>query len=416
MRKKRKSKNIKMNLILLSTLATVGCCIFVNIKEKLKTEVVQTLDYKDSLTSKGFIFRDEEVIRYPENFNKKNVMFTYLNGEKIPKNSIIAKIYNSPEEVRMAYKIDTINKQIDFIEKSFNASVLKSNEGVKELNKKINDDIIKLITYNSDVNRYLPNYIKQSLWYWLNRKQAILRGANYTSTKLNLLKSKKNSLNLSDANVISSIISPCPGKFIKSLDGYESKLDFKALLSKNMKNFDLNDITPDSSELDRCVGKIVKSDIWYAIFCLPYKDGERLKNNYDVKLNIINLDNNEYLPGKVELVTPGKENHMIAIISCDYMNSNLAEIRKEEIELNLGNYYGLKINKSSLHKESNKNEFGVYVKRGNYLKFKRVKIIFSKDDFVICSQDPQDTANEDYIQAGDRVVTNGKNLYDGKRV
>ena len=81
-----------MNLILLSTLATVGCCIFVNIKEKLKTEVVQTLDYKDSLTSKGFIFRDEEVIRYPENFNKKNVMFTYLNGEKIPKNSIIAII------------------------------------------------------------------------------------------------------------------------------------------------------------------------------------------------------------------------------------------------------------------------------------------------------------------------------------
>ncbi len=415
MGKKRKKKT-KRSLILLSALSIIGCSMFVYINDRIKTEVVQIIDYKDIVTSRGFILRDEEVISQPESFNKNNVMFTCLNGEKVSKNSIIAKIYSSPEEVLLGYKLDNISRKIEFLEKSLSNTILTSDEGVKELNKKVNENIIKLISSNSNLNTSLSEYIRQNLWYWLNRKQVILKKTDYTNSKLNLLKSEKDSLNLTGSNVISRIIAPHSGKFLRFTDGYETKLNYNNLLSGDIKNLDFNNIFPALSESDKAIGKIVKSDTWYSIFYLPVEEGERLKDIYDAKLNVINTDgSNEYLPSKIELVTPCEENKMIVVISCDYMNSNLAIIRKEEIELNLGDYSGIKINKSSLHKKNN-SEFGVFVKRGNYLKFKRVKIIFSKDDFVICSQDPRYIKDEDYLQAGDSVVVSGKNLYDGKKV
>lgn len=61
------------------------------------------------------------------------------------------------------------------------------------------------------------------------------------------------------------------------------------------------------------------------------------------------------------------------VVSCNYMDKNLARVRKENIKITLNEYSGLKVKRSAIHKYSGSEsdgELGVYVKVGGYLKLK----------------------------------------------
>ena len=96
------------------------------------------------------------------------------------------------------------------------------------------------------------------------------------------------------------------------------------------------------------------------------------------------------------------------------MNKNIAFLRKENFKFNIQKYKGLKINKHAVYKNESDSSWGVYVKRGNYLKFKKINPIYWGEKEVICSYSLEEAADENYIQVGDLTVKNGKNLYDGK--
>ena len=50
--------------------------------------------------------------------------------------------------------------------------------------------------------------------------------------------------------------------------------------------------------------------------------------------------------------------------------------------------------------------------RGTSLAFKKINVLYWGEDYVICSQE----AGEDYLKLYDRIVTEGKELYEGKVV
>ena len=70
------------------------------------------------------------------------------------------------------------------------------------------------------------------------------------------------------------------------------------------------------------------------------------------------------------------------IISCNYMNKDLASIRNEEFKITSESYSGLIINRNAVHEQpesdnSSEKNFGVYVIMGNYLKFKKLYQMYS---------------------------------------
>ena len=92
------------------------------------------------------------------------------------------------------------------------------------------------------------------------------------------------------------------------------------------------------------------------------------------------------------------------VFQCDYIDENVLAIRKEPIKINLAEYKGLAVSKSAIHektltrtvideetgKETQAERLvkGVYVLNGKQLVFKEIDIIFSADDYVICSVNP----------------------------
>ena len=159
------------------------------------------------------------------------------------------------------------------------------------------------------------------------------------------------------------------------------------------------------------IGKIDSDYEWYIPAkedineSLKYKEGD----TFDASTM---LKSTPELSVKVERINISAAGDNAAIVlSCQQMNSELATMRTGIMTLVSKTYTGLKIPRKSLRVVDGKT--GVYVLSGITLKFVEVEVIFSGDDYIICSQEK---SNESVLRLYDEVVLKGKKLYDGKIV
>jgi hypothetical protein len=94
------------------------------------------------------------------------------------------------------------------------------------------------------------------------------------------------------------------------------------------------------------------------------------------------------------------------------MNPDVASLRHETAEIVIASHTGLKIPSSAL-RVNDDGEKGVYVLSGNIAKFRKVNIVYSEDDFVLSRTEE---GQEGYVRLYDNIITEGKDLYDGKIV
>ena len=239
--------------------------------------------------------------------------------------------------------------------------------------------------------------------------------------KIQDLKNEKEKLTLQDCSVISEIKSPTSGDFISHIDNFENKFNYKNLKFEDFTGFNPENTTPESSNGDE-IGKIIKSPTWYIVYKIVENEAKRTHEGSEVKISVDGLNFIKNIPGKVEIIKKDfdEENYTL-IISCEYMNKNLATIRNEEFKITFESYSGLIINRDTVHEDpepsdTSERKFGVYVAMGNYLKFKKINPAFWSDKEVVCSYTPTEEADNNYLQLGDLVVTEGTDLYSDKKI
>ncbi len=116
----------------------------------------------------------------------------------------------------------------------------------------------------------------------------------------------------------------------------------------------------------------------------------------------------------------------MCVFGCDELNSVVARGRTARFKLVINSYGGLRVPRKALRYDEN-GERGVFVESGQTLVFKKVEVIYWDDDYVICKQNvmkKHDTSDSDdiydeeidnsYLKLYDIIVTEGKELYDGK--
>ncbi len=375
------------------------------IKNKLKIETAKFIEFKDTVTLEGFVLRDEKIIEIPEKYTSKKVFFMHNNGDSVAKNSVIARFYDSEDSIEINNKIKKLNDELDFIQK-MSSQISTFNESINELNKKINENIINLLTYDFERNYYKFQSCKNILWYLLNKKQIILNKTNYITEKINNLKLELKKIEQNQNDSLYDLHTEYNGVFMNFVDGFEIDINDSLNLEKIYKNIILSQKTYKNN----VIGKIIKSNNWYIILHISDDILNKISENLNVKLII--SEHNKELLCKIS-----KINKNIIIISCDFMNEEIIMLRKHNFKLILDEYNGIKIKKSALHKKSSDPEspWGVFVKYGKYLKFKKINIVFSDENFIICDYGSKYYSDENYLQIGDKIITNGRNLYENKR-
>lgn len=363
--------------------------------------------------SECYILRNETVIE-----TDTNGIFNYLvsEGQKLSLNHTVAEIYSSESDVEINDRVNEIDDRIEVLK---NSSVQKSylRTNVSKLDTQINSFISEMYTASSNGEYSLAVQNKNELLTLLNKRQLVVQSRDGYDDLINELTAEKQKLTAALSSPIDTVKSPESGYFYSYVDGYEQVLNTSVLQDLTVDGFFELIETAQKSSTESAVGKIATDFEWYTL-CIVNKDEAIFYdsgNYYDL---IYPYSSGTVIRSKLySKISQNDREEVILVFVTDIVPENFNFLRHQKAEIVFSDYTGLKISKQSLRIVDG--YIGVYVLVGNAVTFKRCEKIAETDtDYIIDINDPIE--NEDckygYLQMFDTVITDGKNLYDGKMI
>ncbi len=396
--------------------------------ESIVTETAINTTVHDTISTTGFVIRDEEYISKSDN---GILVYQVSDGDKVLANGTIATVYNNEADAVNYQRICDIDDEITELQTLNNISN-SANVGLDSVNNQLD---LKMTSFIEIINQRDFNNIstvENDLISAIYRKQIITGDKKNFDENIAELEEEKANLEATTNDSIGEIKSENSGFYSSAIDGYETLFSVDEL--DELSYTDINEAKAKDVDASKYVGKIIKGLNWYLACPVTQEQAVAINHsNFDVNVKIP-FATTESIPAKVITVNQfSGEDMAVAILECNYMNSALAQIRNESVEIELNTYEGLKVSKKALHDDyvtkTNYDENGeekteevkvqgVYVKYGRQLIFKQVFIVYSDVDYVICSENPGSDVliNGTTLTLYDEVVVEGDDLYDGKLI
>lgn len=399
-----------------------------NFAKAVETEEAVSCDVSDIIHSEAFIVRDES---YVENSDIGVLSYNVNDGDNVKTGENIADIYNNESDAVSRQQIKKINSQISEL-KTLSDNYYKDSVGLDTINTQIGNNIYSII---SNVNQGKLDDASDncnSLLMTICERQLTTGSVKNFKAKINELQRKKSKLESNCSDKIGSVSAQKAGYFISQTDGYEKSVSFDNIDKLSLSKFRKlkKKKTPQN-----VVGKIVTNPEWY-IACEVSADdtvmlAKLLNSEATIYVSMPSVTT-EKIPAAIYSINQRtKQSKAVLVLGCDYMNSFLADARKEHIEITTISYSGLKVSKRAIHEDyvtrekknkkgktvkQKKKVQGVYVLHGSELIFKEISIAYSASDYVLCNPSPNEGVlfSGKTIELYDQVVIKGDNLYDGK--
>ncbi|MFR6277739.1 MAG: hypothetical protein ACLULM_02325 [Acutalibacter sp.] len=219
------------------------------------------------------------------------------------------------------------------------------------------------------------------------------------------------------------------GYFISSVDGLAGTVDVDDDLAARWR------LLPGRHPGQPAVGKICQDFNWYVACVFDEDDMVHLEGVDSVYLDIP-FASTEQIPATVVARNYDKDSGDTAVVfQCSYMDSDIAAVRNEAVQVTVATYSGVLVNERALRFEDveytttdeddntvtqvAENVRGVYVLYGGQLEFVQVFTDHSVNGYAICktelsSEEQAALVTSSTIQLYDQVVVEGTDLYDGK--
>ncbi len=379
----------------------------------------------DKIYTNGYIIRDETIIQ-----NNSNGVLSYScsNGEEVKVNGEIAKIYANENDAISQSIADSLEQKKNALVDLQSTNILGS-VGLDTINNDISNMLISF--YNNVNDNDINEAFKHSsdLLYSINQRQLYTGKIKNFNIEIDDLQSQIDTLRNSSGDSIGSLTTDRAGYFTEFCDGYENSIKYK-----DIDRMTLNDLKniKKSNIPSNVTGKVISSLNWY-VACEVTADQATSLSLWDGNVSLLlSGASTETIPAEIfRIHQTSQDENALVILRCDYMDDSLIDTRQEPIEIGLGTYTGLRVNKKAIHDDyvtkvtydDNNNKHaetkkvqGVYVLYGSEVLFKQVSIIYADDDYVICDTTPDDGIlfNGETISMYDQVILEGDDLYHGK--
>ncbi len=413
----------------------VGYQVYLTNHKGIVTETAMYGTVSDTLQARGFAIRDEKVIT-----DSYNGVLTYrvADGTRVSQGGVIADIFTSENDAAAQNKIDRIDREIANLQLlSKPADFFAANPSM--ISTQIYSAIGSIFSETRNHNFSEISELKENLQTVLNRKQLITgeESAEDYQLRIQELEAEKNQISSAAGEAIDSIRSPGAGYFISSTDGFENVVD----VSK------IREISPNTvrdllgrergTGLGSSVGKICSDFSWYLVCVFSDSAIWRFEDVEEVSLDIP-LASTETIPAVVIAKNRDSETGDTAVVfECSYMDSDIASVRNETVQINVHTYSGVLVSERALRfsnvtytetdengntvEKVKENVKGVYVQNGRQLEFVQIFTDKTVNGYAICKTELSDEerealVTESTIQLYDNVVVEGTDLYDGKPV
>jgi hypothetical protein len=389
------------------------------LQQEIKTELAISTLLDDEISSEGYFFKKETIIKLDMDRNLKTTKLKIKNGERVSKKGIIAIVSPGLNDTLNDLELKKINHKIESLS---NLNKLKFSfvSSPEQISRKIYKEI-KTINSFINISRYCDVAEEKEKLFQLLSEREMISGKvkNFNETIAKLKKTREQLSAKSTNNECKEIFSEEAGIFIDHVDGFESAIDLEKeiFLSRNFLQEDHLYIKDMNKE--RILGKIVHDIPWYIVLDVNPEYMNRFRENNSVDISICDLSDQK-IPAKIVKINELEHN---VVCCCDYITKELADIRHKQIIVNFGSYRGIRIPKNSIHREKIKNESGeikeaegVFVLAGNEILFREIIIKYMSEDYAICEQNPD--LSKLFIQNPlkfyDKIVTEGFDLYNHK--
>lgn len=370
---------------------------------ELKTQTATVSSVYDKASSEALFIRDESVV---EKAATGVTVPCFEDGDKINVKGNVAMQFSSSKAAANYSKYTDLTNQIKYYQ-TLEAQTVGQSANLETINEDIEQ---KVINYADGLCRNKIGDTAQELDSVLVRRQLIIGEDVDLLSIIENLRDKRNSYS-SFSKPDKYIKTDESGVFSSYTDGYENIIDFDKAEETSVKEFKsaLSAVDKSKDVADN-VGKLVTSYTWYVQTLVSTDTVKNLENGDYVNIVLKDDSSKEF---KAEIVSGADvslgQKETLLVLKLNEMDADIAKFRKAEIEIRRNKYEGIKIPSEALHVVDGKK--GVYVLIASQIKFREVNIIYSDDDYVLAEYDESNTNS---IHLYDKIITQGKDLKDGK--
>lgn len=370
---------------------------------ELKTQTATVSTVYDKASSEALFIRDESVV---EKAATGVTVPCFEDGDKINVKGNVAMQFSSSKAAANYSKYTDLTNQIKYYQ-TLEAQTVGQSANLETINEDIEQ---KVINYADGLCRNKIGDTAEDLDSVLVRRQLIIGEDVDLLSIIENLRDKRNSYS-SFSKPDKYIKTDESGVFSSYTDGYENIIDFDKAEETSIDEFKsaLSAVDKSQDVADN-VGKLVTSYTWYVQTLVSTDTVKNLENGDYVNIVLKDDSSKEF---KAEIVSGADvslgQKETLLVLKLNEMDADIAKLRKAEIEIRRNKYEGIKIPSEALHVVKGKK--GVYVLIASQIKFREVNIIYSDDDYVLAEYDE---SNMNSIHLYDKIITQGKDLKDGK--
>lgn len=392
----------------------------------LRTQEITDTVYTD-LTL--YLFRDEAAVS-PQNGNL--FLYAVRDGEKVPTGKTLGSIYVATDADTLQDQLDRYGDRLQKLESGRFGGLTGATDALATAEAQYRVALAASAAGRPEA----ASLAEEELLAALNAYYAALGGTDMT-VSADSLRGEQAAL-VAGLPQVGSLTAECAGWFFYDSDGLEAYFASSRVNTMTMEDFRAltayADGVRDADLGAAAAGKLVYSSLTYAATCLPAEDASRFAVGTRYRALCGDAAGSKLTLTCVRNEAVGDE--ALLVFSTQDAPELLLTARSLTVEAVLETVSGYRVPTSALvnleSSATGETVTGVYVLSGNRVVFRRVAVRAERDGYVILRtvdevqavlEDPEtDPAwvagikadGWSFLSLNDRVITGGRNLYEGK--
>ncbi|MBQ6898869.1 MAG: hypothetical protein IJN70_07795 [Clostridia bacterium] len=371
----------------------------------MKTQTAASRTVYETIDTTAFAVRKEVLI---DNAYAGTVVPAVNNGSKVAIGDTVANIYASESAAVAALRLTEIRDEIEYY-KAINVSAGSIPGADINVYRSAVADSLFALSESVESDSLSSVYgLSRNLREAIMKKQSATGDEIDVSSKINTLQSEYDSLK-NTAGSGSAITVSQAGYYVDSADGFESVADYDAIRSFAAADTEALLEAAPAAVSARNVGKLITDFNWYLVFNTTVDKLGTKERDSNVKVMFSNSSAEDLIMDIVSVnVTEGSD-ILTVVLRSNVMNEEIAALRKEAVKIRVNSVKGIAVDRMALRTIDG--EQGVFVKEGNLVHFKKIKIVYTDENIVLSEPKPLD---DSYLAVYDEMILEGTDLYDGK--
>ncbi|HZJ77741.1 MAG TPA: HlyD family efflux transporter periplasmic adaptor subunit [Clostridia bacterium] len=392
--------------------------------DRINTQTAFEYTFEQTHDVKAYIVRNEEYVTASGTGISASLVG---DGERVAINDPVAVMCGNSNDASVYAEIKDVEQKIS------RYTQLNSQKNLNTVNiKGFDDDVYSILKslLNSVDTGNLSEYSEycESFRDKATAREISISGAVDFSSKISELSSKLAELKSMAINA-QEIFSESAGYFVSKTDGYEKTINYNNVTKLDYK--DVESAFINAGQVPKgAIGKIVKDYNWYIVVVVENNIASQIEVGKNIKI-IFPQSSIGRIEASIRAINTSSDGNSVVVFSSNNVSAQTLNMRIENAQIVLNEHTGYKIDSSAIRvsKETIITESddavetqkqvehkGVYIKLGNIVRFRKVDIIYSSNDYVLSAIESKIDSGKrnEFVGMYDEIIVGGKDLQDGK--